>query len=38
MCRLISDVEYLIEILKDDPCNMIEHKGDGCEGCPYEPC
>lgn len=37
MCRLISDVEYLIEILKDDPCNTIEHKGDGCEGCPYEP-
>lgn len=36
MCKLSCDVERLKEILRDDPCDSVEHTGDGCTGCPYE--
>lgn len=25
-----------INILREDPCDSLEHEGDGCAGCPYE--
>lgn len=33
---MYNELERFVEVLKEDPCDNIEHKGDGCTGCPYE--
>ena len=33
---MYNELERFVEVLKEDPCDNIEHEGDGCTGCPYE--
>lgn len=33
---MYNELERFMEVLKDDPCDAIEHEGDSCTGCQYE--
>lgn len=33
---MYNELECFVEVLKEDPCDKIEHEDDGCTGCPYE--
>lgn len=36
MCQFTGNLERLVELLSEDPCDYIANKKDSCEGCPYE--
>ena len=36
MCKFTVNVERLVELLSEDPCDYISATKDSCDGCPYD--